>query len=187
MMTKPIYEFRMGDVDDPYLLVGLHVESKRSSGEITAANVSYELIPNPGHMGWDVKIYDADEKARNERDWDSLRDAFVESDRKNQARSEKLWNDLSDEDRIDVFCAVVRRICKAELDDQGTYRYALYDVFGFGPESYIQAQNAGYMALHNSIFSDQGINTLIGNFVRDNKLDFTAEQIEDWTFKHRYY
>jgi len=184
---KPIYEFRMGDVDDPYLLVGLHVESKRSSGEITAANVSYELIPNAGHMGWDVKIYDADEKASEARELDELRDIFAESMRKDQERSEKLWNDLSEEDQIDLFCAVVRRICKAELDDRGSYRHALYNVFGFHQGSYAQALNAGYMSLHNSIFTDTGINTLIKNFCRDHELEFTPEQIQDWTFKHRYY
>lgn len=186
-MIHQLTSFNLGDVEDPHLYAQLHIAKLREQGEITVANVDYSVKPDAAGFGFKVLVYDADEKAKEAQDWAELRDIFEESMRKDQERSEKLWNDLSEEDRLDLFCAVVRRICKAELDDRGTYRYALYNVFGFGPESYIQAQNAGYMALHNSIFSDQGINTLIGNFVRDNKLDVTAEQIQNWTFKHRYY
>ncbi len=68
---------------------------------------------------------------------------------------ETFWNSLSKDDQLKVFCAVVRRLYKAELKDQGTYRYCLYEVFGFGPESYAQAQDAGFLALHNRITTDE--------------------------------
>lgn len=175
--------FTLGDVDDPHLYAQLHIDKLKQDGSITAANVSYDLSPDSQGLGFRVEVYDADREA----DFNDLRDAFAESMRKDQERSEKLWNGLSEEDQIDLFCAVVRRICKAELDDQGSYRHALYNVFGFHQGSYAQALNAGYMSLHNSIFTDKGVNTLIGNFVKEHELDFTAEQIADWTFKHRYY
>ena len=65
---------------------------------------------------------------------------------------EAYWTSLSKEDQLKAFCAVARRIHQAELIDKGTYRHALYTVFGFGPESYAPAQMAGYLAIHNSIF-----------------------------------
>jgi len=119
--------------------------------------------------------------------WDELRDSMKENMLVDKDRSEKLWDSLSVDEQIDVFCAVVRRLCKAELDDHGTYRHALYNVFGFHNGSYSQALDAGFMALHNSIFADKDIDTLIKNFCRDHELEFTPEQIHDWTFKHRYY
>jgi len=61
------------------------------------------------------------------------------------------WDGLTEEEREDAFYAVVKRICKAELQDRGTYRYALYDVFGFDPGMYMKGMNCGYMAIHNAI------------------------------------
>ena len=129
-------------------------------------------------------IFDDPEK---QAAWDELRDSMKENMLIDKDRSEKLWDSLSVDEQIDVFCAVVRRLCKAELDDQGSYRYALYNVFGFHSGSYSRALDAGFMSLHNSIFTDKGINTLIKNFCKDHELEFTDEQIQDWTFKHRYY
>jgi alanyl-tRNA synthetase len=68
-----------------------------------------------------------------------------------EAEQEKYWNSLSKENQLKAFCAVVRRIHKAELLENRTYRGVLYDTFGFGPEAYAQAQCAGYLELHNSI------------------------------------
>ena len=119
--------------------------------------------------------------------WDELRDSMKENMLKDKDRSEKLWDSLSVDEQIDVFCAVVRRLCKAELDDQGSYRYALYNVFGFHQGSYSRALDAGFMSLHNSIFTDKGIDTLIKNFCKDHELEFTDKQIQSWTVKHRYY
>jgi hypothetical protein len=61
------------------------------------------------------------------------------------------WNGLTEEEREDAFYAVVKRIHKAELQDRGTYRWALYDVFGFDPGMYMRGMDCGYMALHNAI------------------------------------
>lgn len=62
------------------------------------------------------------------------------------------WNRLTEEEREDAFYAVVKRIHKAEIEDRGTYRYALYNVFGFDPGMYMRGMDCGYMNLHNSIF-----------------------------------
>jgi hypothetical protein len=61
------------------------------------------------------------------------------------------WNGLTEEEREDAFYAVVKRIHKAELQDKGTYRYALYNVFGFDGGMYMRGMDCGYMALHNAV------------------------------------
>jgi len=76
---------------------------------------------------------------------------FKEAMESLEAEQEEFWNSLSKEDQLKAFCAVVRRIHKAELVENRTYRGVLYDTFGFGPEAYAQAQCAGYLDLHNSI------------------------------------
>jgi len=81
-----------------------------------------------------------------------------------EQQSEAYWNSLSKEQQLQVFCAVTRRIHKAELVDKGSYRYALYNVFGFGPESYAPAQMAGYLAIHNSIFDHEHESRLLKAF-----------------------
>ena len=44
----------------------------------------------------------------------------------------KFWNGLSKDDQLKAFCSVMRLLYKAELEEHGSYRYTLYDVFGFG-------------------------------------------------------
>jgi len=73
----------------------------------------------------------------------------------NEKRIDEWWNNLPYEQQCDAFYAVVKRIYQAEIIDRGTYRYALYDVFGFGPEMYGAGMDCGYMALHNSIMTDE--------------------------------
>lgn len=69
-----------------------------------------------------------------------------------EKEQEEFWNSLSKEDQLKCFCAVVRRIYDGELKDQCSYRGMLYSKFGFGMESYVQAQVAGYLEIHNILF-----------------------------------
>ena len=62
------------------------------------------------------------------------------------------WNGLTEEERQDAFYAVCKRIHKADIQDNGSYRYALYNVFGFDPGMYTGGMDCGYMAIHNAIF-----------------------------------
>jgi hypothetical protein len=72
-----------------------------------------------------------------------------------EKESERYWNSLSKEDQLKAFCAISRRIHKGELEDRGTYRYVLYQVFGFGPEAYASAQMSGYLEIHNALFESK--------------------------------
>lgn len=70
-----------------------------------------------------------------------------------EQEQEDLWNGLSKEDQLKVFCAVVRRIHLGEIEKRRSYRGVLYDVFEFEPESYLHAQMAGYLDIHNLLFT----------------------------------
>jgi ferredoxin-fold anticodon binding domain-containing protein len=86
--------------------------------------------------------------------------AFVKAMNEIQEDQEKFWSSLSTEDQLKAFCCVVRRIYDGEIRNPRSYRGVLYDVFGFGPEAYAQAQQAGFLSLHNSIMSDEEFNEL---------------------------
>ena len=65
------------------------------------------------------------------------------------------WEGLTEKEREDAFYAVCKRIWKADGIDNGSYRYGLYDVFGFDPGMYAQGMDCGYMAIHNAIFDGE--------------------------------
>ena len=72
-----------------------------------------------------------------------------------EKQNEAWWNGLSEQEREDAFYAVCKRIWKADGMDNGTYRYALYDLFGFDPGMYGRGMDCGYMAIHNAIFDGE--------------------------------
>ena len=98
---------------------------------------------------------------------DEISDIFNQAMSAIEHEQESYWNSLTKEDRLKAFCSVVRRIHRGEIEERGTYRYVLYDVFGFGPESYAQAQMAGYLALHNSITCPDQERTLLLEFAKN--------------------
>lgn len=73
--------------------------------------------------------------------------AYKQRDEENDA----WWNGLTEKEREDAFYAVCKRIHEGDVVKGGSYRYVLYDVFGFDPGMYVDGMNCGYMAIHNSI------------------------------------
>jgi len=78
--------------------------------------------------------------------------------------SEAAWNNLSDEDKLNIFCAISRKIYQGEIIDSGTYRYMLYEIFKFGPEAYMRAQISGYLSIHNAIYDSSTLSDLMKKF-----------------------
>ena len=97
-----------------------------------------------------------------------------------ELEQEQYWNSLTKEQQLKAFCAVVRRIYKGDVEDQGTYRYVLYEVFGFGPESYAAAQFAGYLALHNAIFSHDHESRLLNAFCKKYNIENASNKISEF-------
>lgn len=79
-----------------------------------------------------------------------------------EAKNDQWWNGLTEQEREDAFYAVIKRMYKAEVKDRGTYRWALYDVFGFDPGMYGRGMDCGYMALHNMIFDSFELEAMKG-------------------------
>lgn len=79
---------------------------------------------------------------------------------------ESFWNSLTKEQQLACFCSVSRRIHRGEIVDRGTYRYVLYQIFGFGPEAYGAGMDCGYMAIHNSIFTPECERDLLVSFAK---------------------
>ncbi len=61
------------------------------------------------------------------------------------------WNGLTEKEREDAFYAVCKRIYEGDIKLNGSYRYVLYDVFGFDAGTYGAGMDCGYMAIHNAI------------------------------------
>lgn len=99
-----------------------------------------------------------------------------------EIEQEEYWNSLSKEQQLNAFCAVVRRIHKGDVELNGSYRYVLYEIFGFGPEAYAPAQMAGYLTIHNCIFTASQERKLLEDFAKFNNL--TESTVDDY-YKNR--
>jgi len=75
-------------------------------------------------------------------------------EKQTEADMDEWWNGLSKDDQMKAFYSVVKRLVDGELVQKGSYRYVLYEVFGFDAESYMLGMMCGYMSLHNSIERD---------------------------------
>ena len=93
---------------------------------------------------------------------DELREAQQKAHEEYEAKNDAWWNGLTEEEREDAFHAVIKRMYKAEVVDRGTYRYALYDVFGFDPGMYGRGMDCGYMNIHNMIFDSFELSAMKG-------------------------
>jgi hypothetical protein len=91
-----------------------------------------------------AELRESQQKARE--DYDIMNDAW--------------WNGLNQEEREEAFYAVCKRIHRAELVDRGSYRYALYDVFGFDPGMYGRGMDCGFMAIHNAILDGEELQAM---------------------------
>lgn len=84
------------------------------------------------------------------------RDAFKKAQLEFKDKAEAWWSSLSYEQREFAFYTVTNKIHKADVEDQGSYRYTLYDIFDFDISSYLIGIWSGYMDIHNLIY--KGIN-----------------------------
>jgi hypothetical protein len=70
-----------------------------------------------------------------------------------ELNNDEWWNNLSEKEREHAFYAVVKRIVQAEVQEQGSYRHAIYSVFGFDESMYGRGIDCGYISLHGLIQS----------------------------------
>ena len=91
----------------------------------------------------------------NSPEWQEFEKAQQEASAAYAVECDAFWDNLPYEDKLKAFYAVIKRTCQAELKDEGTYRWAIYDVFGFDFDAYGVGMECGYMDLHNRIMSKE--------------------------------
>jgi hypothetical protein len=102
----------------------------------------------------------SEERSRALAELSELGQLFEEIERDYDNDADTWWDALTEDERQLAFYSVVKRLVKGELRDRGTYRYVLYDVFGFDASSYMMGMNCGYMELHNSIYTREEMREL---------------------------
>jgi exonuclease VII small subunit len=90
---------------------------------------------------------------QNEEFPDEIPNAFSYEMNLLQFQEESFWSSLSKEEQLSAFNCVIRRLHRGEIEEERSYRGILYDLFEFGYESYIRAQSAGFISIHNSIMN----------------------------------
>lgn len=78
----------------------------------------------------------------------SLRQAWQESEKQQNAEDDAWWDSLSHAEKGQAFRQIIKLMHKAEVVDRGSYRWALYEVFGLDYGDGL----AHYMRLHNLIY-----------------------------------
>ena len=83
----------------------------------------------------------------NSPELQKLRESFASFQKKQWAEDQAWWDSLDYEARAQAFRQVCKLIYKAEVEDGGSYRWAIYDVFGLEYGDGLDH----YMELHNLI------------------------------------
>lgn len=105
---------------------------------------------------------------------------FEEAIKEIENEQEAYWNSLSKEHQLMAFCAVVRRIQNGEFVHHRSYRGMLYDIFGFGPEAYVQAQDAGFLEIHNAIVDSMHMRDILMEFCKENSIENAQEKVDKY-------
>lgn len=103
-----------------------------------------------------------------------------------QGSCNSYWNSLNPEEQLMAFCAIVERLIQGELEHKRSYRGILYDVFGWGPEAYATAQYAGFLDLHNSIYTFEDLKMVFKNTLKELDIQLDDAQISEALAKHFY-
>jgi hypothetical protein len=114
-----------------------------------------------------------DERKRGLAELTELSQLFEEIERNYDNDANTWWEKLSEDERQLAFYSVVKRLVKGEIEDRGSYRYVLYDVFGFDASAYVMGMNCGFMELHNSIYTREEMREL-----RDRELASKGIEVE---------
>lgn len=94
----------------------------------------------------------------------------------------KFWDNLNQQEKLYAFCAVIKLLTDAEINENRSYRGILYDTFKFGPEAYTLAQLSGFIQLHNSIYTKTDILNIVKKYLNDNNIEFSENDIEKFNF-----
>lgn len=112
--------------------------------------------------------------------------AFREAMNQYQDMTESFWTGLEPEEQLWAFCAMMRRLCKAELEEGRSYRGTLYETFGWGPEAYSAAQMSGFMDIHNAIYKYEDLVYVFKSALETLEIEVDEEKLKAAVAKHFY-
>lgn len=108
-------------------------------------------------------------------------DSFIK-EYENECNS--FWDNLSSEEKLKAFCMIIKKLSESELLENRSYRGILYDKFNFDINSYILAQNFGFLELHNSIYTNSELLRLFKNYFEKNNINFNEEDIKNFLLNY---
>jgi hypothetical protein len=125
---------------------------------------------------------DIDEQSREEAlvKMASFSQAFNDAMNGIKNEEEDYWKSLTVDQQMAAFNCVIRRLYDGEINEQRSYRGVLYDVFGFGPESYARAQMAGFLAIHNAIHTIDEESDQLMAFAKYLGLSVSDQQVDEF-------
>lgn len=101
-----------------------------------------------------MEAFGGNDQKRSVFDWlngdemKALRQVWREAELKERAEDDAWWHSLSVEEQGRAFRQIVKLMHRAEVEDRGSYRHAMYEVFNL---DYSDGLNH-YMRLHNLIW-----------------------------------
>ena len=112
--------------------------------------------------------------------------AFNKAMNEYQQMANSYYSGLEPEEQLWAFCSIVEKLCKGELDEHRSYRGVLYDVFGWGPEAYAAAQCAGFLGLHNAIYSFDDLENVMTSTLKELEITVDPEKLRDALARNFY-
>ena len=112
-----------------------------------------------------IKLNDENELGQwlNSPELKALREAWNQAEKIQKAEDDAWWDSLTIDNKSQAFRQITKLMYKAEVLDKGSYRYAIYDVFGLDYGDGL----THYMQLHNLI--GQGIESEQKACTKDDK------------------
>ena len=97
-------------------------------------------------------------QALNSPELKALREAWSAAERQQNAEDDAWWDSLTVAGKGQAFRQITKLIHKADVEDKGSYRYAMYDIFNLDYGDGV----SHYMMLHNLIH--QGLEAETGSY-----------------------
>ena len=116
----------------------------------------------------------------NSEKFKHLQKGFEESQQKYEKECEDYWTSLPEEDRLKAFYSVCKRIYEGDIKQKGSYRWVLYEVFGFDYEAYGIGMDCRYMEIHNSIRTKEEIEQSFRKILEESQLDCSSINWDKW-------
>lgn len=116
----------------------------------------------------------------DDNDMEVIRESFARVEQALELEQESYWSGLTPQQQLWAFCAVMRRVCEAELVENRSYRGVLYGKFGWGPEAYMPAQLAGFLSIHNAIWPEDHERRILEAFCKQQNILDAENKINGW-------